>query len=84
MPPNPARTPGPCWSTACFGEAVDTSPMELSALGEHLRACHARCGRWFTLGCASDAARAFVAARFVTSLLVLVLLVGVGVGLWAW
>ena len=30
---------GPNWSTASFGDAVDTSPMELSALGEHLHLC---------------------------------------------
>lgn len=79
---NTSRAPGPCWSTACFGEAADTSPMELSVLGEHLHACRSLCGRLFTLGCAVEAARAFVAARFVTSLVAVALLLGLGLQVW--
>lgn len=50
--------------------------MELSLLGEHLQACHSLCGRRFALGCAAEAAAAFVAARIVTSLIVVALLAG--------
>jgi hypothetical protein len=78
---NAPRIPGPCWSTACFGEAADPSPLEMSGLGDHLQACRALCGRLFRLGCAVEAAMAFLAARVVTSLLALALLVGLA--LWA-
>jgi hypothetical protein len=56
--------------------------MELSVLGEHLHACRSLCGRLFTLGCAVEAARAFVAARFVTSLVAVALLLGLGLQVW--
>jgi hypothetical protein len=35
----------PFWSTASFGDTADTSPMELSALGEHLDLCKESQGR---------------------------------------
>ena len=52
------------WSTASIDTATDTTPMELSALGEHLSTCHGARGRL----------HGFVAARFVTTLFVLALL----------
>lgn len=76
------RTPGPCWSTAAFGEAADASPLELSLLGEHLQACRSLCGRLFALGCAAEAALAFLAARIVTTLLAVALLAGLGALAW--
>lgn len=69
---------GPCWSTASFGEATETSPVELSALGEHLALCRSLSGRLFALRCALEAARDFVAARVVTSLVILMLAAGLG------
>lgn len=68
----------PSWSTASFGDAADTSPMELSALGEHLDLCRGARGRLFALQCAVQAMHGFVAARFVTTLVVVTLLIGVG------
>jgi hypothetical protein len=38
---------GPHWSTASFGDTADTSPMELSALGDHLDLCRGLRGRLF-------------------------------------
>jgi hypothetical protein len=76
------HAPGPCWRTACFGEAADTSPMELSELGEHLEVCRALSGRLFVLRCAGEGARDFVAARLVTSLVVVVLVAGLGSLAW--
>jgi hypothetical protein len=67
----------PCWSTASFGDAADTSPMELSALGEHLNLCKGLNGRLFALQCAAQTMHGFVAARFVTTLVVVALLIGV-------
>jgi len=71
-------TAPPCWATASFGADADTSPMELSALGEHLHVCKGSRGRLFALYCAADAMHGFVAARFVTTLVVVALLIGVG------
>ena len=54
------------WDTASFGLPAETSPVELSALGEHLDSC--RLGaRASTLQCAAQAVQGFVAARLVTS-----------------
>ncbi|MFI4930788.1 MAG: hypothetical protein ACHP83_11150 [Burkholderiales bacterium] len=66
----------PPWSTASFGDAADTSPMELSVLGDHLDSCKRSLGRWFTLQCAAERMNRFVASRFVTTLTVVALLVG--------
>jgi len=69
----------PCWSTSSFGHTADATPMELTALGEHLSLCQALTGRLFDLHCGAEAVHAFVASRFVTSLVVLgVLLIGIG------
>ena len=67
----------PRWSTASFGDATDTSPMELSALGEHLDRCHASKGRLLDARCAAEAMHGFVASRFVTTLVVASLLIGI-------
>lgn len=68
----------PFWSTASFGETVDISPIELSALGEHLDLCRRSCGHLFALQCAVQTMHGFVAARFVTTLVVVSLLISVG------
>ena len=65
------------WSTASFGDTADTSSMELSALGEHLSQCKGSHGRLLALQCAVQGMEGFVAARFVTTLVVVVtLLIG--------
>lgn len=69
--------PIPSWSTASFGEAVDTSLKELSSLGEHMKLCQASCGRLFALRCAAQTLHGFVAARFVTTLALAALVIGV-------
>jgi hypothetical protein len=67
----------PSWSTASFSDTTDTSPIELSALGDHLDLCQGSRGRLFTLRCVGEAVHGFVAARFVTTLVVVALLIGV-------
>ena len=67
----------PAWTTASFGDSADTSPMELSALGEHLHLCKGSRGRLFALHCVAETMHGFVAARFVTTLVVVALLIGV-------
>ncbi len=66
----------PSWSTASFGDAADTSPMELSALGKHLHLCRSSHSRLVALHCAAVSMHCFVATRFVTTLVVVALLIG--------
>jgi hypothetical protein len=65
----------PAWSTASFGHAPDTSPLELSTLGDHLDRCSDRSGRWFVLRYRLEVVQTFVASHIVTTLVV-ALLVG--------
>jgi hypothetical protein len=64
------------WSTASFGDSVDTSPGELSTLGEHLGRCRGTHARWFALRCGAESMHRFVASRVVTTLVVMILLIG--------
>lgn len=68
----------PAWTTASFGGAPDTSPMELSALGAHLDSCRPVHGRLVALRCVAKVMNGFVTARFVTTLVVATLLIAVG------
>lgn len=68
----------PSWSTASFGDVADTSPMELAALGEHLDLCKVSHGRVFALHCFAETMMGFVAARFVTTLVLVALMIAVG------
>ena len=70
-----AIAPG-SWSTASFGGSPDTSPIELSSLGEHLGLCKPPRGHLFALRCAAETLRGFMLARFVTTSVVIVLLIG--------
>ena len=62
------------WSTASYGGSADTSPMELSALGEHVSLCKGPHGRIFAMHHVAHTVNRFVTARFVTTLLVAVVL----------
>jgi hypothetical protein len=70
------------WRTASFGDAVDTSPMELSLLGEHLDACTRRHGRWFALRCSVEHMNVFMVSRVVTTLALAALLIG-SISIWS-
>lgn len=72
-----ARSPN--WSTASFGQAPDTTPQELGALGEHLNLCRGRHGRWSVLSGPLQALRGAIAARAMTSWLVAGLLLAIGI-----
>ena len=76
---NPTFT-APRWSTASFGEAADTSPMELSALGEHLSLCRSLSGRLFALRYRAALMHGVIASRFVTTVVAVVLLGSVLIG----
>ncbi len=67
----------PRWSTASFGGVnADTSPGELSALGDHMAMCKNLSGSFFSAQCMAQAVHGFVASRMVTSLLVAAVLMG--------
>ncbi len=67
----------PRWSTASFGDVdVDTSPVELSALGDHMALCKTMSGSFFSAQCMAQAVHGFVASRMVTSVLVAAVLMG--------
>ncbi len=70
--------PTPCWSTASLGHAVDTSPLELAALGQHLQRCRGTGGPLSVLQAAAQTMTGFASTRFVTTLLALALLIGAG------
>jgi hypothetical protein len=67
---NTQLTSAPTWSTASFGDTVETSPMDLSVLGDHLGRCQPASARWFRLHCLAERMNGFVASRFVTTLVV--------------
>jgi hypothetical protein len=69
-------TSTPSWSTAAYGDNAETSPQELTALGEHLHLCRNAHGNMVALHCAAQAMHGFGVTRFVTTLLVIALLMG--------
>jgi hypothetical protein len=64
------------WSTSSFGHAAIASPAELSELGAHLRTCSGASGHLFALQCGGEAVHGFLAARFVTTLVVAAVVIG--------
>jgi hypothetical protein len=65
---NPQSTPLPLWNTASFGDAADTLPTDLDALGKHMQQCQRRPGPLYVLWCRAEALHDGLLARFVTSL----------------
>ncbi len=65
------------WTTASAGTVPDTSPGELTALGDHAFACEKQRGRLFTVQCVFDTLEALMVARFWTTILMVALLIGV-------
>jgi len=78
---SPPPSPHAHWSTSSFGAGPDTSPVELSALREHLDLCSRLNRRWFRTRCGIEALQRFVAGRLVTTLVVATLLIAFGIGL---
>jgi len=71
------RGRAPFWATAAIDGSPDTSPLELSALGDHVSHCNGSRGRMFALRCAADTLAGFIAPRFVTTLVVVMIVFGV-------
>ena len=66
------------WSTSSLGESVDTSPVELAALGQHLERCRVPGGRLSAMQTAAQEMSGFASAHLVTTLLALAVLIGFG------
>ena len=71
----------PLWSMACFAERANATGVDLNALGEHVHVCRIPHRRLFALRCVAESFNGFVAARFVTSLLLIALPLSAGLGL---
>jgi hypothetical protein len=65
---HPNVTTRSLWATSSYGEHSDSSPIETSALCDHLRLCSGETGRFFQVRCGAEAVHRFVAGRFVTTL----------------
>jgi len=74
---NPELSISPRWSTSAYGEPADTSPVDLTELGEHLHLCRGSQGRLFGLHCAAERMNGIVAPRFITTLLVVTMIMTV-------
>lgn len=70
----PPKTPN--WTTSAFGTSSETSPMELSALGDHLDICRSPNARLLMLHNVAQRAHGFAVSRLMTTLAVTVLLLG--------
>ena len=64
----------PAWSTAAYGETVETTPLELSALGEHFNLCKDKHWHLSALHDAATSMHGFMVTRFVTTLVFIALL----------
>lgn len=66
----------PTWDTSSFGHPADTSPMECSALAEHLSLCSRSRGPLQFLRTGASAVRGFVMPRLVTTVFFVALIAG--------
>ena len=69
-------TSPPTWDTASLGRPAGASALEHSALSAHLSDCGARRGRLHALQSGAVGLRQLLAARVVTTVLVLAVLLG--------
>lgn len=63
-----------CWSTASFGTSAAPSPLELAALGAHLRRCQGTQRHLLAMQYVVQTLHGFVATRLVTTLVLTTLL----------
>jgi hypothetical protein len=70
---SPPTTIDPSWSPAAFAASMTNTSIELGELGLHLDACRHLGGRWLVLRCGIEEVHRFMAARLVTTLMVIAL-----------
>ena len=71
-----APSSAPSWETSSDSESPDTTPMQLSALGEHLTHCSRPHGRFAALQWSAEVLHAFVLGRLVTTVAVVLTVLG--------
>lgn len=71
-----STTFAPSWDTSSFGHPADTSPMECSALADHLSQCSRSSGPFQALRSGASVVRGVVMPRLVTTALVIALIAG--------
>jgi hypothetical protein len=64
------------WNTSASGVAPAPSAGELALLCEHLQGCRSPGGPLLAWRCRAETAHRFMAARFVTTVLLVVLILG--------
>lgn len=69
------------WSTTSRSYSTDTLSGDLSTLGEHLNNCLSTHRHLLTLHCAAQSMGGFMAARFVTTVVLVVVFVGLNIWL---
>jgi hypothetical protein len=68
--------PAPKWTTSSYGEATDTTPGDLAALGQHIGQCSRSSGRLVAMQCGAQKLKGVVTARLVSTLAVVLAAVG--------
>lgn len=66
------------WAQSSSTPADRKDTSDLTLLGAHYRHCNGCTGRWFSIRCAVDALHAFVAPRFMTTVVLIVAVAGAG------
>lgn len=66
----------PSWDTSSFGHSADTSPMECSALADHLSMCARSRSPLQSLRTGGALVRGFVMPRLVTTVFFVALMAG--------
>lgn len=66
----------PSWDTSSYGHPADTSPMECSALADHLSLCSRSRGPLQALRTGGALVRGFVMPRLVTTVFFVALMAG--------
>ncbi len=67
----------PLWSTSSYGETADTTPAELSALGEHLAVCNGDGARRVAMRCGVQRLQGWLLGRLVSALVVVAVMIGI-------
>ncbi len=75
---NTIHSSAPSWSTSSFGHESSTFAGELATLGAHLDLCRRANGKLLTIQCWTEALKAFVTSRVVTTLFLMALAMALG------
>lgn len=78
MKPSPSLNCSPrAWTTSCYGDTAETSPMELDALRQHVAQCSHPSPRLGAVVSGVQSMQCFVSGRLMTTLAVVAALTGI-------